>query len=80
MWREILAPGDKRLHHYMPVSDICSEAQRQLEDKKLGDTDSLVSLRIKQRERVWGILQGSALLLLWWDPEHLVYPMNIKDN
>jgi hypothetical protein len=80
-WREILQPSTgRRRHHYMPVDEICNAARQQLEDKKLADTDSLVSLRIGQSERVWGILQGASLLLLWWDPDHLIYEMNIANN
>ena len=77
-WREILNPSmGRRKHHFMPVGEIPKDAQRQLEEKKLGDTDDLVSLRIGKAERVWGILQGSTLLLLWWDPFHLVYKMDV---
>jgi hypothetical protein len=80
-WREILNPATgRRKHHYMPVEEISRAAQRQLEEKKLADTDTLVSIRIGQAERVWGILQAGVLLLLWWDPHHLVYPMNVADN
>jgi len=80
-WREILLPSMGRTkHHYMPVAEICAPAQEQLDGKMLADTDSLVSLRIGKTERVWGILQQGSLLLLWWDPEHLVYEMNIKNN
>jgi hypothetical protein len=80
-WREILLPSmGRKKHHYMPVNEICAEAQDQLEEKKLADTDSLVSLRIGKTERVWGILQAGSLLLLWWDPLHLIYEMNVPDN
>jgi len=80
-WREILNPATgRRKHHYMPVEEISRAAQQQLEEKKLADTDALVSIRIGQAERVWGILQAGVLLLLWWDPHHLVYPMNVADN
>jgi hypothetical protein len=80
-WREILLPSMGRMkHHYMPVEEICREAQTQLEEKKLADTESLVSIRIGKSERVWGMLQQSSLLLLWWDPQHLVYEMNLANN
>jgi len=38
------------------------------------NTDALVSLRLSGKERVWGILQENALLLLWWDPGHEICP------
>lgn len=79
-WREILTPTvGKKIHHFIAVSRICREAQLQLEEKRLV-TDEVVSLRVTGRARVWGILQGSTLLLLWWDPEHRICPMNPADN
>lgn len=78
-WNEILSHS-RRQNHYMPVSEICKEAQNLLEQRGLGDTDALVSLRIGKSERLWGILQGATLLILWWDPDHAVYPMNIAEN
>ncbi len=64
----------------MPVAEICAPARAQLEEKRLADTDELVSIRIGKTERIWGILQQGVLLVLWWDPQHLVYPMNPADN
>lgn len=80
-WKEILHPPKKHPpDHFMPVADICRDAQKLLESAGLSDTDHLVSLRIGGKGRVWGILQGGVLLILWWDPDHLVYPMNPADN
>lgn len=36
--------------------------------------DSLFSLRITGKERVWGIRTNHIIELLWWDPEHEVCP------
>lgn len=80
-WGEILTPRQGRpIHHRHPVNQIADEAREQLRRKKLDDTEDLVSLRLEGRARIWGVLQGSVLLILWWDPDHLVYPMNIADN
>jgi hypothetical protein len=29
---------------------------------------------------VWGLKGSNGIYLLWWDPMHTVYPMNITDN
>jgi hypothetical protein len=77
-WREILSPDTG--NHQMPTDRICKEAQERLRELKLDEVDSLISLRLKRRVRVWGLMDRGVLNLLWWDPEHGVYPMNIADN
>jgi hypothetical protein len=59
----------------MPVAKICEEAKSRLNAIRLEDTDALFSLRLSGPERIWGILDNSVLLLLWWDPFHLIYPV-----
>ena len=44
------------------------------------DFDAVLSLRITKAERVWGLKARRGICLLWWDPSHTVYPMNIADN
>jgi hypothetical protein len=75
-WSEII--GAKS--HVIPVDQLGNEAQVRLQELRLDDLDNLVSLRITQASRVFGILDGHCCKLLWWDPEHDVYPMNIADN
>jgi hypothetical protein len=80
-WREILHPPQRHpQNHLMRVDHICKPAQELLEAEGLADIEQLVSLRIGQAERIWGILQAGVLLILWWDPNHLVYPMNLANN
>jgi hypothetical protein len=55
------------------------QAQKRLEEIN-NPAERLVKLRIGKSERVWGIREGATLKVLWWDPEHTVYPMDIKDN
>jgi hypothetical protein len=72
-WNEILV-ASKKQNHSVFVGNLCKEAQERLQAIGLGDVESLISLRLSGRERVWGWRQGTALLLLWWDPEHRVCP------
>ena len=76
-WNEILIIGKKR-HHSIDTKDLCKHAQDRLEELRLDDIDSLVSLSLNGPGRIWGILQQSSLLLLWWDPDHQVCPSNMK--
>ena len=41
----------------------------------MDDVDELYQLRVTGAERVWGIRSGPLLRLLWWDPNHEVYPV-----
>ena len=73
-WRDILV-RDAKYNHFIAVDRICATAQERLRALHLDDTDALLSLRLAGTERVWGILETNVLNVLWWDPEHLVYPV-----
>lgn len=83
-WGEIetkRTKGGSQQNHIMSVSRICKEAQERLAEIELDDTDALYSLRLSQTNRVWGIRQGDGVLkILWWDPEHSVYPMETPNT
>lgn len=64
----------------MPVSEICQEAFRRLQALKLDDHEVIYKFRITSAGRVWGVRSRSIVQLLWWDPNHTVYPMNIAGN
>jgi hypothetical protein len=73
-WRDILV-RDSKYNHFISPAKLCKEARDRLRDLRLDDTDVLLTLRLSGKERVWGILDVNILLVLWWDPEHLVYPV-----
>lgn len=66
--------------HSMPKDKICKEARERLAEIELDDIDELFSFRMAKRVRVWAIRDGSVFKLIWFDPHHTVYPMNIADN
>ena len=74
LWNDILG----RNNHAVLVSQISREAQVRLEDLKLDDNESLISLRLTGTQRIWGIRIGNILQLLWWDPNHEVCPSEKK--
>lgn len=78
-WREILQRDGKR-NHVIPVYKLEKFAQEHLKRTKLADVDDLISLRVSGKERLWGIPQGSALLVLWWDPDHRIYTVSKKNT
>lgn len=65
-------------HHRVATAQVSREAQKRLEELAQDEVDSLYSLRLSGTQRVWGILHGSCYYLLWWDPDHTVYPAKKK--
>jgi len=78
-WKELLV-RDAKHNHFVAVEKICAEAQERLRMLHLDDTDSLLVMRVGHVERIWGILELNVLKVLWWDPEHVIYLMNVTDN
>ena len=70
-WAEILRGKD---NHQVPVNQICSDAQQRLSAIRQDDIAELYSLSLANKPRLWGIRDGRVFKVLWWDPEHTVYP------
>lgn len=73
-WTEILG----RNNHEVKIWQIGKKAQKRLSELKLDDNEVLVSLRLTGPQRLWGIKFKSIFQILWWDPEHQVYPIKQK--
>lgn len=65
---------DKKYNHAVSVNKLCPEARRRLRDLRLDDLEEVHRLRLSGAERVWGIRDLNALILLWWDPKHEICP------
>lgn len=78
-WAEILQARGGRNRgnnsHYVPIENLSTAAQRRLQELHQDDVDELFSLRLSGTERVWGIMQGRVLRIIWYDPDHEVCPM-----
>jgi hypothetical protein len=59
--------------HYVEPSEIHKDAQDRLLFLRKDETNSLFSMSIEGKKRIWGILQEHVLFLLWYDPEHEIY-------
>lgn len=78
-WKEILL--DKS-NGSIEISNerIAAEAKTRFVDLGFHDFDTIWKLRVNGPGRVWGIRIGRTLHIVWWDPDHGVYPMNIANN
>ena len=63
-----------RNNHRVSVGKLCKDARDRLKELKLDDIEELLSLRLTGIQRIWGILEHNIVILLWWDPDHLVCP------
>ena len=77
-FREILNK-DATGCHDVDIYQMIPKAQARVEAIKL-TRDSLFSLRITGKERVWGIRTNHVIELLWWDPEHEVCPATKRNT
>lgn len=77
-WAQLALPsGDKKRgnhHHSIPVEKLNPKAQRRLREIGQNDTDDLYSLRLSNKERIFGIREGRVFKILWYDPNHEVCP------
>lgn len=76
-WSDILVNA-KKLNHTIARDDLSKEAQDRLAELELDDVDSLISLHLSGKERVFGIKTDVALTILWWDPDHTICPSKLK--
>lgn len=65
----------RRCHHHIEVARLSAPAQRRLAELKIEDRDELFVFRISSRKRIWGIRDSEEFHVLWWDPDHTVYPV-----
>lgn len=72
-WNEILKNRGPGGNHKIDARRICQDARKRLQDLNV-EFDTLICLRMTAKKRIWGTRRGSVFYLLWWDPEHKVYP------
>lgn len=73
-WGQIPETGS----HAIEVASLCKEAQDRLVQLGLEEYDSVYSIRLQGRPRLFGIKDRAMLRVLWWDPEHAICPAELK--
>jgi hypothetical protein len=77
-WREIenMTTGGHKMHHGQELKRVTRKAKRDAERKKLGETfgDEIFRFRLGSKRRLWGFRKERTFHVVWWDPEHKVYP------
>ncbi|MDA2802953.1 hypothetical protein [Nocardiopsis suaedae] len=87
-WKEILnqqTGGNRRRgarNKFIPVENLCPEAQKRLSELKLEEWDELFRFREGNMGRLWGIVipEGPRVFYpIWWDADHKVCPGKDRD-
>ena len=65
-------------HHRIPLDKLSKDAKKRLRYLDRDDLDDLWSFRISGERRFWCIKHENIYALLWWDPNHTVYPVAKK--
>ncbi|WP_306204112.1 hypothetical protein [Actinoplanes sp. RD1] len=81
-WHEVRAQlfssrsGSHRKHHDQRVDSLCPEARQRIAmlNHRQMFGDRIFRFRVGGRKRLWGFVKGGVFYVLWWDPEHQVYP------
>ena len=78
-WSEISISG-KKYYHQVGIDVISKEAKNRLRQLQLDENPKLLSLHLSSKKRIWGIKIGNVIKVLWWDPEHKVYPTQPRNT
>lgn len=77
-WKEIdaLEFNGRPKHHYQGIGKVTRKARQDAKREKLEKTfgDEMFRFRLGSTRRLWGFRAGRVFHVVWWDPEHKVYP------
>ncbi|MDX2394953.1 MULTISPECIES: hypothetical protein [unclassified Streptomyces] len=59
---------------YELPSGLCKEALDRLSEMGRELMPSIHRLRFQGKQRLYGFFDGNTFHVVWWDPEHQVYP------
>src|SRR5207253_5179337 len=72
-WAELQRGADPRAKQ-IDVERLCKAARDRLVVLGLDGEEVLWELRVSGTRRIWGMRQKATFRVLWWDPDHTVYP------
>ena len=70
--------GIKDLRSIVPTMKLAQPAKQRLRALQRDDIEILYAWRISGKERLWCAEHDGMMCILWWDPEHEVYPVPKK--
>lgn len=85
-WREVSeqrtgGKGKRRQkHHEMEVDVIVEEAQARWKAQGLEQFTEAFRFRLGGQKRLWGYRLKAHFHIVWWDPTHQIYPVELKNT
>jgi len=58
----------------MSIDLICDEAFERWLEIGLEEYDTAFRFRFSNKQRLWGYRIFTKFNIVWWDPEHMIYP------
>jgi hypothetical protein len=81
-WEDIVAVDGGSKHHFHPIATIEPKARNDLARIKVDRlvNEELFRFSITSKGRLWGWKQDNTFHVVWWDPEHKVYPVPPRED
>lgn len=76
---EIFAPGEQLGKKY-PLEKLPPRTRARLREIERDDEDEIARLRCTGPARLYGFLREHVFHVIWWDPDHRVYPSKKKNT
>ena len=82
-WKDILQDTsgrkEKTKNHLIPVYNLIKDAQDDLILNHLDEFESVCSLTVTGRKRLFGFIQDTGIFqILWYDPDHSICPSEMR--
>jgi hypothetical protein len=76
-WKDIFVRDADDNHRFDVATLKCPTARNWLQNN-MSDQPSIWTIKVASRERIWGILAEGAYRIIFWDPNHLIWPVPKK--
>lgn len=77
---ELFSKGEEPGKHYEVAALPTKVARDRLEELQLSDMTRISRLRLSGKERLYGFLEDNCFHIVWWDPEHTVWPSRPRNT
>lgn len=75
-WNDVLQ--NEWRDHSCDVAQLVPAAKKRLVELNMDDVGELLRFRFTGSQRLWGFRDRQFFIVLWWDPDHEVWPSEKK--
>lgn len=73
-WKDVFVHDARNNHSIRSDQLKCPVARKWMADH-MADQPLLWTIRVSAKERIWGIVSEGAYQIVFWDPDHLIWPV-----